>query len=236
MGLENRGVSQARDANLLQKCLAVLLCGLYRVMAWTWRIELEDESLFYKQPPNYPVIAALWHNRLGIAMVCRWKVVNRHPLQRPMAALVSASRDGAFLSEVLKWSRMHAARGSSSRRGARALLELARLSRQGYDIAVTPDGPRGPCYRIQTGVMTLAQITGAPIYAVSAHYERKWILRSWDRFQIPKPFSKVRIHIGKPIFVPRELSPDELDRLQEEVSRGMNYLRDDKEEAAGSAG
>src|SRR5690606_8916637 len=96
-----------------------------------------------------------------------------------------------------------AARGSSSRQGMKAFIALARKIRnEGSDVAITPDGPRGPIYSMHSGILQLAEAGGVPITPVTCHYEKKWELKSWDRFQIPKPFTKCRLVFGEPVPVP----------------------------------
>ena len=110
---------------------------------------------------------------------------------------MSASRDGAFLAAILERFGVQPVRGSSSRRGAQALLELTTWAERGYDLAITPDGPRGPRYVVQDGAMSLAQITGLPIVPVSYFLKWKIQLKSWDGFQIPLPFSICEVTAGK---------------------------------------
>ena len=153
------------------------------------------------------MIFCLWHNRLAISMI----VHRRHP--RKLAALVSASKDGALLAAVLGRFGVELIRGSSSRRGPQALLELASHAKRGYDLAVTPDGPKGPRYVVQQGVIALAQVTGLPIIPVTCNIQPKICLQSWDRFQIPLPFSRCELILNEPIFVPREA--DETRREQQ---------------------
>ncbi len=145
-----------------------------------------------------PVIFCLWHNRLAISMIVHRR--NR----RKLAALISASKDGALLAAVLAKFGVEQVRGSSSRRGPQALLELTSRAQMGYDLAVTPDGPRGPRYVVQEGVIALAQLTGLPIVPVTCNMQRKVCLKSWDRFQIPLPFSVCELVLREPIRVPRE--------------------------------
>jgi hypothetical protein len=108
-------------------------------------------------------------------------------------------------------------RGSSSRRGGQALIELVSWSKRGYDIAVTPDGPRGPCYTAQEGVLVLAQLTGAPIIPVSCRLGWKIRVKSWDRFQIPLPFSTCEIKFEAPIQIARATSPDVRAQLRQKL-------------------
>jgi lysophospholipid acyltransferase (LPLAT)-like uncharacterized protein len=112
-------------------------------------------------------------------------------------------------------------RGSSSRRGAQALLELASWAERGYDLAVTPDGPRGPCYVVQEGVMALAQVTGLPIVPYSCRVGWKLRLKSWDRFQIPLPFSHCEMTFGEPIRVPRRATDAEREQLREQLGAAL---------------
>lgn len=150
------------------------------------------------------MIFCLWHNRLAISMA----VHRRHP--RKLAALVSASKDGALLAAVLQAFGVEHVRGSSSRRGPQALLELTSRAERGYDLAVTPDGPKGPPYVAKGGAIALAQLTGLPIIPVTCNTGWKISLKSWDRFQIPLPFSFCEIILKQPILVPHDA--DEIKR------------------------
>jgi hypothetical protein len=147
-------------------------------------------------------------------------VHRRYP--RKLAALVSASKDGALLAAVLGKFGVAQVRGSSSRRGPQALLELATHGEMGYDLAVTPDGPKGPRYIVQAGVISLAQITGFPIIAVTCNTRRKICLKSWDGFQIPLPFSRCELILNKPLFVPREACEVRREDLRKELEDSLN--------------
>ena len=167
--------------------------------------------------PDEPVIFALWHNRLCLCMkVYESLVQGRHRFDR-LAALISASKDGALLAGILENFGVQAVRGSSSRRGGQALLELTSWARQDYHLAVTPDGPRGPCYVVHDGVMALAQMTGMPIVPYSCKLGWKIRVKSWDRFQIPLPFSRCEMTFGDPIRVPREATEAERVQLREQL-------------------
>jgi len=106
---------------------------------------------------------------------------------------------------------METARGSTSKKGGIAVRELLRRIEAGSDAAFTPDGPRGPRYRVKPGVIQAAQLSGAAIVPVTYHLGWKKELRSWDRFQVPLPFSTCRLVWGKPLHVPSELSPEEIE-------------------------
>jgi lysophospholipid acyltransferase (LPLAT)-like uncharacterized protein len=113
--------------------------------------------------------------------------------------------------------RVQPVRGSSSRRGAQALVELISWAERGYDLAVTPDGPRGPCYAVQDGVLALAQLTGRPIIPFGYRLSWRIRLKSWDRFQIPLPFSRCDIVHGEPIVVPRDLTDEQRDQIRQQL-------------------
>jgi hypothetical protein len=138
-----------------------------------------------------------------------------------MAAMVSASRDGGFLTGILECFKVQPVRGSSSRRGPQALLELVSWAERGYDLAITPDGPRGPRYLVQEGVMSLAQVTGLPIVPSSINADWKIQVKSWDRFQIPLPFSRCEVILEEPIRVPREATDAEREASRKKVEQVM---------------
>lgn len=173
------------------------------------------------------VIFCTWHNRLALCMKMNSMIGRRHYKAAGMAGLVSASRDGAFLSAILKRFGVQSVRGSTSRRGPQAMLELVTMIERGYDVTITPDGPRGPCYTVQDGVLALAQVTGLPVVPVSYHLDRKIQLKSWDRFQIPLPFSRCEIVIGRMTHVPRESCPVRRESLRREFETELRAITRD---------
>jgi lysophospholipid acyltransferase (LPLAT)-like uncharacterized protein len=194
----------------LQRVVARLVFVVERVLMWTLRCEWHDRSgLDAKGKPQ--VIFCLWHNRLAISMLVHRRYAHK------LAALVSASRDGAMLSAVLGTFGVAQARGSSSRRGPQAMLELISYAQLGFNLAVTPDGPRGPRYVVQKGVIDLAQLTGLPIIPVTCNMRRKFCLKSWDQFQIPFPFSKCDLILNPPFPVPRDASEERREELRVEL-------------------
>lgn len=177
-------------------------------LAKTWRVDLRDESRLFEPGQDGPVLFALWHNRLALAMTA-WSWVRGRRPEAGLAALISASRDGGLLARTFEHFGVTPVRGSSSRRGPQALVELVSALRGNYHAAITPDGPRGPKYRVQPGIISLAQISGAPIVPFGAIVHPKKQLRSWDAFQIPLPFARCELSFGKAIRVPREATDSE---------------------------
>ena len=173
------------------------------------------------------MILALWHNRLGLSAILYQRYVRQFAPARRMAGLVSASRDGGLLARILEDFGIEPVRGSSSRRGGQALIEMTSRAERGYDLAITPDGPRGPRYEAQEGVITTAQLTGLPIVPVSYHLNWKIRLNSWDGFQIPLPFARCDVIVGKPLAIPREISDEQRETWRKQLEEVLkNITRD----------
>jgi lysophospholipid acyltransferase (LPLAT)-like uncharacterized protein len=145
---------------------------------------------------------------------------------RSTVTLTSASHDGDMVARAMAVFGLGAVRGSSSRRGVAALVGLKRALTEGLDVCLTPDGPRGPRYQIQPGAIKLAQSSGAPLVPIHVRFANAWRLKTWDRFVIPKPFSRVTITFAKAIQIPRELDDaafeNHLRHLQELMIAGTD--------------
>jgi hypothetical protein len=196
-----------------QRLAAFLVFISLRGLLLTVRCRMKTRSEFFSPGAPAPAIFCIWHNRLATCV----KVLDVH--RRPnnsgagMAALVSASKDGALLARILEWFRIQPVRGSSSRRGAQALRELTTWAERGHDLTITPDGPRGPCYQVQDGITSLAQLTGLPIVPVALNLNWKISIKSWDRFQIPLPFARCEVCVGRSFRVPAEASDAAREKL-----------------------
>ena len=174
----------------LQKLLILPFGLLYRFWVSTIRFRFLNEASQKETEENkYPVIITLWHNRLFLAG--EWQ--RRYRRDRKCFGLISGSRDGAWLEAFYGWSGIHSVRGSSNRGGSKAIRDLVRKLKDGLDIGITPDGSRGPCYVAKPGGLLVAKISRAPFLLVSFEYGWHLKLKSWDRFVLPFPFSKVRV-------------------------------------------
>jgi lysophospholipid acyltransferase (LPLAT)-like uncharacterized protein len=158
----------------------------------------------YHTPP--PLIYALWHRCL---LACAWRFRNG-----PIYILVSQSFDGELIARTVQRLGFVAVRGSSSRDGAVGLRSLQRAYLAGNYCAITADGPRGPSQIAKPGVTQLAQNVNAPVGAIYLHPHRAWTLRSWDRFLIPKPFSRVTVGWAAP-------APADRDKVQAALDRAV---------------
>lgn len=162
---------------------------LVRLWGRSLRLDLSDEDRRSITKRDEPVAIVLWHNRLFLAA----EIVRRFRQGRPAYALVSASRDGAWLHAFFATVGLRTVRGSSSRLGREAASALVEVLRAGHDIGITPDGPRGPRYELKPGGLIVARRTRVPLLLIGGGFASAWKLRSWDRFYLPRPFSRVRL-------------------------------------------
>ena len=163
---------------------------LVRVWGRTLRFEIAPEDYRTFRKIDEPVAFVLWHNRLFLVA----EMVRRYRQGRPIHALVSASKDGAWLDAFFSLVGIATVRGSSSRLGREAASALIDTLRSGRDIGLTPDGPKGPCYDFKAGGLIVPRRAQAPILLVGAEFGPARQLKSWDRFYLPRPFSTIRIH------------------------------------------
>ncbi len=187
-----------------QSLVVGLATVLLKLLGGTLRWTYEDQAGYRTRAPGNPFIVGVWHNRiLVLPLIFEWFCRRCYPV----SILTSPSRDGALLSSFMANFGMGAVRGSSSRGGVKALLLLRAQLRGGVDIAITPDGPRGPIYEPSPGLLRLAVKTGIPVMAIRVDYERYWEIRSWDKFRIPKPFSRVHVTMLAPVTFTEEDTP-----------------------------
>ena len=220
-----KGVVVPHAPRWFQRVGARVVWLVTRLLGITLRYRWTDRSGCFDANPVGPVIFCVWHNRLALTMEAYYGYAAKRSRRGGLAAMVSASKDGGFLSAILECFGVQPVRGSSSRRGPQALLELTTWAERGLDLAITPDGPRGPCYVVQDGVMSLAQVTGLWIIPFSYHATWKIRSKSWDRFQIPLPFSRCEMVLEKPVRVPRDATDAQREELRcqlEQTLRGIS--------------
>jgi lysophospholipid acyltransferase (LPLAT)-like uncharacterized protein len=196
------------------------LGALLRAWGRTLRFELGPEDREAFNCWDRPVALVVWHNRLFLAA----EIIRRCRRGRPFYGLISASKDGAWLAAFFRMVGISAVRGSSSRGAREAVSALIDVARAGNDIGITPDGPRGPRYEFKPGGLIVARRAGAPLVLIGAEFFSATQLRSWDRFYIPRPFSRVRIRCVR--VDPASLPRDREEALAE-VTRIMMQLNPD---------
>jgi len=176
----------------------------HQFLAFTIRWEFVGERY---RPGQAPYLLSFWHARI-LMMPKAYKGWNG-------SMMISEHRDGAFIADAVELMGIASSRGSSTRGGARALLEMIRLARSGTPLGITPDGPKGPREVVQPGTVQLAKKSGLPIRAVCYATKRHWRANSWDRFYIPKPFTRGVFVIGEPVFADQDNDEENLKKFQQ---------------------
>lgn len=202
-----------------EKVIGWLAGYLIKALALTYRIRFDDRK--HLNSLNSPVILVFWHGQI-IPATAAWTSKCHRP--QSLVALTSASKDGAIIEHTMKTFGVDAVRGSTSRRGVAALMQLKKAIESLHDICITPDGPRGPARVLQPGPLKLAQLTGIPLLPLRVSCSSSWKLKTWDSFEIPKPFSTLHLSIDAPVFIPRRAEEAELEVLRTEVENILSFL------------
>ena len=191
--------------------------GLLGLVNMTLRIRtrpmgraIEDRSR--RTPKLYPI----WHQT---QLILAW--TERH---RDLGILISQHADGEYIARIVGRMGFRPIRGSSTRGGRRALTQIVREARAGRSIAITPDGPRGPRFRVQPGLIVAASLSGLPIQTSAVAVDRVKRLRSWDRFLVPRPFADVLLLYGPVLHVPPNLNAEAREAERLRVERVMRDL------------
>jgi len=204
---------------LLIRAGALLFYLLISVFGRTVRFRVEGEEHLKACSSNgYSPIFTCWHNRTLLTLY--WL------RRRQIAVLVSKSFDGEYSSRLIQRFGFGAVRGSSTRGGAAGFVELVRLMRAGFPVAVMPDGPKGPIYEVKMGSVLLAKKTGNPLLPIIVTATHDWKMRSWDSYRIPKPFTEATVRVGNPIFVPEDAGEDLLEEKRRELQRALEQIAD----------
>lgn len=173
-----------------------------------------EEQLAELKKSGKSIIFAFWHGQLWFPAY--------YFKNRGYVGLASQSRDGGYISSVLNKLGWEMVRGSTSSGGARSLLKLIKKLKKGNDIAITPDGPRGPKHHAQPGIIYLAQKTNSVIIPGGLAFSKRKAFNSWDEFEIPFPFSKVALFFGNPIEVDEDISKDDVNYYKNKVETELN--------------
>lgn len=186
---DGRGI---REGERRLRWLVRLGVPLVRLLGRTWRVRrVNHQRVDDLRCQRMPIVFALWHgDMLPLLYLHR---------DEGVSVLISEHRDGELIARIAEALGFRTVRGSTSRGAARALAGIARELESGYDIAVTPDGPRGPAHSFSPGVLIAAHRASAPVIAVGVSASRAWRLRTWDRFIIPKPFGRLTVAYSDPV-------------------------------------
>ena len=213
---------ESAQPRLVDRFKIVLVSALgywiIRAICSTLRWQIENWKDFESiHAAGKRIIVAFWHGRMFMAAY-----YFRH---LGFVVMTSRNRDGEYIGRVLQRFGYGVARGSSTRGSRGAIVEMLRALKRDGDVAFALDGPRGPRYLAKPGAAYLAWKTGNAVMPLNISAQKKWVLRSWDHFQIPKPFSRALVNIGTPIYIHAEATEDDLRRAEEQIQRSLDDLR-----------
>lgn len=189
-----------------------------RILGPTLRICVSREEGAQETVGQRPLIVSFWHAcMIPATYACR---------NLGVRVMSSNSYDGEYMGRIIRKFGFVAVKGSSTRNAVRALLGLRRALEAGWTVAFTLDGPRGPRYKVKPGPVALARSSGVPLSMFHVAVDRAWVLNTWDRLIIPKPFSRVLIRFGRLIPVPADASDEDLDGYQQELQDSLDRVRE----------
>jgi lysophospholipid acyltransferase (LPLAT)-like uncharacterized protein len=220
---DNVVVKDSRDLRFtpLQRVQLTLVSwivpALLRLIGCTLRATMTyEEGAIQSLDEVYPGIFPFWHR---CVLPATWLYRHQHP-----AVMTSRSLDGEYIARVIRRFGFVPVRGSSSRGGSRALLEMNQQLEQGNAVAFTIDGPRGPRYVAKKGPVLLARMSGAAITAFYVAVDRAWVLKTWDALVIPKPFSRIYVRFARKIFVPPDADDAAMERYHTEMQAALDRI------------
>jgi lysophospholipid acyltransferase (LPLAT)-like uncharacterized protein len=197
------------------------------LMGWTWRVSfIFEEGAIQSLDEIHPGIFPFWHR---CVLPATWLFRNRK-----LAVMTSQSLDGEFIARVIHRFGFVPVRGSSTRGGQRALLEMNKIVDEGDGVAFTIDGPRGPRYVAKKGPVLLARMSGAPITPFYVAAEKAWVLNTWDKMFIPKPFTRLHVQAAPKIFVPPNADDAAMERYHAEMQAALERVMHNAETRFGS--
>jgi lysophospholipid acyltransferase (LPLAT)-like uncharacterized protein len=201
---------------------------IIRLIGSTLRIAVSSEDGGQTTLEQRPLVASFWHSCI-IPSTYIWRDMG-------IRVMSSFSYDGEYMGRIIRKFGFVPVKGSSSRNPVRALLGLRRALEEGWTVAFTLDGPRGPRHKVKPGPVGLGRSTGLGLTAFHVGVEKAWVLNSWDRMMIPKPFSRALVRFGKLIHVPRDASDEDLARYSEELQATLDRVCEFAEQNASKAG
>ncbi len=209
------------------KIIAQMAYMMHQITNGTVRVSIENREILDEiKTKDKSIIFAVWHQYLWLS-----SYVLRN---NGYVALSSPSRDGEYSALTLKKLGWEVIRGSSSKGGARSLLKLIKVLKQGKDIAITPDGPRGPRHEVKKGIIYLAEKTDSVIVPLGLAIDKKKVLSSWDKFELPIPFSKAALVYGEAIEIKEKLSGEEdYDKVSNLIAKQINQAINDAQQVLG---
>jgi len=218
---DNAGDVGSKRLSLMERARLALVSWIVSLLLWLIGCTLRETMTFEEGAIQgldeiHPGIFPFWHR---CVLPAAW--LFRH---RRLAVMTSQSRDGEYIARVISHFGFVPVRGSSTRGGQRALMEMNKLLAEGNGVAFTIDGPLGPRYVAKKGPVLLARMSGVAITAFSVAVERAWVLKTWDGLMIPKPFSRIHVGVARKIFVPSDAGDDAMERYHAEMQAALERV------------
>lgn len=180
----------------------------------TCRIRWENKDIYQNAlESNQPFILSMWHNSCTIAA---WVLRDSK-----ITVMISDSKDGEYVSRLANYFGIETIRGSSSSGSEKAVRSALRILARKKPIAITPDGPRGPRYKMKSGALWFAASSKSPIIPLHIESSRQWVFNSWDKHRFPKPFSTIYVCVGEPLYLEREALENDIDQVTLQVEKHM---------------
>jgi lysophospholipid acyltransferase (LPLAT)-like uncharacterized protein len=198
--------------SILGYWITYIICGTLR-----WKF-VDLQTLESVRATGSGLILAFWHGQI-LAATYRFR-------NQGIVVMTSQTRDGEYIARVIQRFGYGVARGSSTRGSHGATAEILRALKNGRDVGLTMDGPRGPRYIAKKGAAFIARKSGSPVLPFNISVEKKWVMRSWDHFQIPRPFSRAVVLIGNPIYVDKGSADQETQSCEAQIQQSLDELRD----------
>jgi lysophospholipid acyltransferase (LPLAT)-like uncharacterized protein len=203
---------------MFQKILAQFLYFIIRILHFSYRyvwVDLDNKTKAITSNSKGVYIYAVWHqNFIGSTFV---------HIGQKFTMIVSGSKDGELVATACKKMGYSPVRGSSTRGGKQAMFEMVKKINSGIPGAITVDGPKGPVHVVKPGIVEIARLAKCPILPLSSYPTSYWSFeKSWDKFRVPKPFSKIYLVLGEPIFVQEEISETEFEKIREDIANAIN--------------
>lgn len=224
--------SGPRRWNLRQRIVLGLIVAagtaVIRVIGSTLRVAISFEEGAQTTLDQRPLVESFWHSCIIPATyICR---------DMGVRVMSSYSYDGEYMGRIIHKFGYVAVKGSSSRNPIKALLGLRRALDDGWTVAFTLDGPRGPRHKVKPGPVGLGRSSGLPLSTFHVGVDKAWVLNTWDRMMIPKPFSRVLVRFGKLIHVPQNASDEDLTRYNDELQSALDRVSEFAQSNASKAG
>lgn len=199
-----------------------VLSFIANILVKTYRIKIVNDAGIKKYAAeSKPFIVAFWHGK----MIIPWYIHRKYKI----AALVSRSKDGEILTRLLKSWNYKVIRGSSHIGGKEALKIMENTISENYSLAITPDGPTGPVNKMKAGAVVLAERKSIPLFLIGTASKKYKELNSWDQFQIPKLFTKISVIYSDPVYIDKEATREEVNKLIDECEEKLNSLQKEAE-------